>query len=373
MRKNKDKQLSRRLICTALLSLPLASQAHADESWKRPLAEKAEIIEAGIQKRHNILGLYPSMVEIPFDSDRIDITTRNPMADIQHAVCWTANYLAGLSYRYAYLKKAGAEPRQIEIARRRADEVFEGVYRCQLVTGVKGLQARGYFVGHGESYAERQRSTKLPYWRQGQADGKPFRWVGDPSHHNYSDTIHGLGQYYTLAAEGRQKSRAREAINALVSYWVDNDLKIAKYDRPLPEVPILGFTDGKTLNTRVMMAIAGAKVAHHATGKKKFKKVYDELLKRYGVRDLKVFNTGKGFDDAEHVFCHLDLLMRIETDPGLLGAFRKVADGLWSNHKDDAQSLFTYIYCAIAPDGPEKKEALREALMTKRNPTVIIP
>ena len=67
MRKNQDRQLSRRLICILLLSLPLLNQAHAGESWKRPLAEKAEIIEAGIQKRHNILGPYPPMVEIPFD------------------------------------------------------------------------------------------------------------------------------------------------------------------------------------------------------------------------------------------------------------------------------------------------------------------
>ena len=90
-----------------------------------------------------------------------------------------------------------------------------------------------------ESYAERRGSTKLPYWRQGELNGKPLRWVGDPSHHNYSDSIHGLGQYYTLAAEGEQKARAREAIDALVSYWVDNDLKIAKYDTSLPAVPIL--------------------------------------------------------------------------------------------------------------------------------------
>jgi photosystem II stability/assembly factor-like uncharacterized protein len=364
MNRKRSKQLSTRLILIHLWALFLFSQVHADESWKRPLVEKADIIEAGIQKRHNILGLYPSMVEIPFDSDTIDITTRNPMADIQHAVCWTANYLAGLSYRCAYLKKTHAEPKQIEIAKKRADEVFEGVYRCQLVTGVRGLQARGYFVGHGESYAERQRSTKLPYWRQGEVDGKPFRWVGDPSHHNYSDVIHGLGQYYTLAAEDEQKERATEAIDALVSYWVDNDLKIAKHDRSLPEVPILGFTDGKTLNTRVMMAIAGAKVAHYATGKKKFKKVYDRLIDEYGVRNLEVFKTGKDFDDAEHVFCHLDLLFRIETDPELLKAYRKVADGLWTNHKNDAQSLFTYIYYAIAPDAPEKEKALKEALFT---------
>ena len=362
---NQNKQIFIKSICIYLLSIFfLFNPVQADDSWKRSLSEKADIIEDGIQKRHNILGLYPSMVEIPFDSDKIDITTRNPMADIQHAVCWTANYLAGLSYRYAYLKQSNADSKQIERARKRADEVFEGIYRCQRVTGVKGLQARGYFVGHGESYAERQRSTKLPYWRQGEVDGLPLRWVGDPSHHNYSDVIHGLGQYYTLAAEGKQKDRARKAIDALVSYWVDNDLKIAKYDRSLPEVPILGFTDGKTLNTRVMMAIAGAKVAHYATGKKKFKRIYDQLLEKYNVRNLKVFKTGKSYDDAEHVFCHVDLLFRIETDPELLEAFRTVADGLWQNHKDDAQSLFSYIYYSVAPDAAEKDKALKEALFT---------
>ena len=337
----------------------------ADQTWKAPLSVKAERIEAGIQRRHSILGLYPSMVEIPRDGGPIDITTTNPFADIQHAVCWTSNYLAGLSFCVAFLEKSGATKEDIERARRRADEVFEAVYRCQRVTGVRGLQARGYLLGHGETYAEKHAGAgKLPYWRQGTADGMDFRWVGDPSHHNYSDAVHGLGQYYDLAARGRQKERARQAIDDLVSYWVDNDLRIAKYDRSLPAVPILGATDGKTLNTRVFMAIAGARVAHYATGKAKFKAVFDRLVAQYGLRGLENFKTEKNFDDAEHCFCHLDLLWRIEGDPELRAAYRKIADGLWANHDSDAQSLFTYIYFAIAPDGPGREKALREALFS---------
>lgn len=347
---------------TTFLALALTcTGAFAQESWRLPLAEKERAIEANIRLRHNILGLYPSMVEIPADGGAIDNTTTNPFADIQHAVCWTANYLAGASYRYAVLKNSGAPAADAEEARKRADEIFEAVYRCQLVTGRRGLQARGYFLGHGATYAEHPGASKLPFWRQGQLDGQDFRWVGDPSHHNYSDSIHGLGQYYDLAAEGEQKARCREAIDALVSYWVDNDLLIDKYDRSLRPVRILGFTDGKTLNTRIMMAIAGARVAYHATGKEKFKAAHDALIDQYGVRGLKEFDPGKGFDDAEHVFCHLDNLFRIEDDPELLAAYRVVADGLWANHKNDGQSLFTYIYYAIAPDAPGKDEALEQA------------
>ncbi len=248
---------------------------------------------------------------------------------------------------------------------RRADEVFEAVYRCQRITGRRGLQARGYLLGHGAVYDERGgHSGKLPFWRQGEADGQAYRWVGDPSHHNYSDSVHGLIQYYTLAAKGRQKERAREAIDALVSYWVDNDLKIDKFDRSIPSVPILGITDGKTLNTRIMMAITAQKFAHLATGKEKFKAVYDRLIDQYQVRGLKSFSTEKDFDDGEHVLCHLEALLRIEQDPELRAAFRRVADGIWANHTRDAHSLFTYIYFGLAPDAPDRERALREALFS---------
>ena len=97
MRRNQSKQILVKLICIHLWSFLLFNQAHADESWKQPLAAKAEIIEEGIQKRHNILGLYPSLVEIPFDSDTIDITTRNPMADVAQRVSKMAERLLLLS------------------------------------------------------------------------------------------------------------------------------------------------------------------------------------------------------------------------------------------------------------------------------------
>jgi photosystem II stability/assembly factor-like uncharacterized protein len=343
-----------------LLLVPPTIHADQDASWRVPLAEKEQALEARAQLRHNILGLYPSLVEIPREGGPIDMTTTNPFADVHHAVCWTANYLAGLSYRYAFLKESGAPAEEVAAAKQRVDEVFEAVYRCQLVTGVRGLQARGYFLGHGETYSERELSTKRDFWHQGEVNGMAFRWVGDQSHHNYSDAIHGLGQYYDLAAEGEQKERAREAIDALVSYWVDNDFVITNdHGRP---VYLLGLTDGKTLDTRIMMAIAGAKVAHHATGKEKFLAAYEELLTRYGVRGIEEFKPSKDFDDAEHVFCHLENLFRMEKDPELLAAYRVVADGLWANHKDDAQSLFTYIYFAIAPDAPDKDKALADAL-----------
>lgn len=351
-----------RILILVTTCLIITNVFATDDSWKLPLEVKEEALEQNARDFHNIMGLYPSQVEVNLVTGKPDFTTLG-YCDIAHAVCWTSNYLAGCSYRYAYLKRTGAPNEVLEDARQRADEVFEAIYRCQLVTGVRGLQARGYAIGHGESYEERYSGHVSDIWYQGAGEYSNLRWRGSPSHHNYSDSIAGLGHYYDLAAEGKQKERCREAIDALVSYWVDNDFDIW-HPGGERKTPILGFTDGETLNTRVMMAIAGAKTAHHATGDPKFLDAYEKLLTQYHVRGLTSFPTEKDFDDAEHVFNHLENLFRIEKDPELLAAYRVVLDGLWDNHKDDAQTLFTYIYMSIVPDSPDREKALREGLFS---------
>ena len=334
----------------------------ADGTWKQPLEVKEKAIEANIQARHNILGLYPSQVEAPLDGSPVDNSTLG-IGNIAHAVCWTANYLAGSSFRYAHLKKSGAPADELAAAKARADEVFEAVYRCQLVTGVPGLQARGYAIGHGESYEERWDDPTRNEWHQGVGEYSNLRWRGDPSHHNYSDSVHGLMQYWRLAAEGEQKARATAAIDALVSYWVDNDYKIHKLDRSQRAVPILGYTSGEVLDTRILMAIAGAKYAHHVTGKEKFKKVYDQLTGQTKLRSLKVFPYSKDFDDAEHCFSHLENLMRLEEDPEVLAAYRIILDTMWEATKDDGQALFSYIYAGLSPNAAGMEKPLEQALV----------
>jgi len=353
------------VLALCLLATPVCSR---EDTWSLPLLEKARIIEANIVARHNILGLYPSQVEVPLDGRPVDDTTLG-IGNIAHAVCWTANYLAGASYRYAFLKREEAPEAEIAAARARADELFEAVYRCQLVTGVRGLQARGYAIGHGESYEERWGADHSNDWHQGAGEYSGLRWRGSPSHHNYSDSIHGLGAYYDLAAEGPQKDRCREAIDALVSYWVDNNLKIQPLDPDAPGVPILGFTDGATPNLRVLMAVAGARVAYHATGKQKFKDCHDRLVDQYTLKGRTFQRSDRrrqGHDDAEHMYGHLDNLWRIEDDPELRAFYRTVAAALWQNHKDDAQSLFTYIQYAIDPESPNREKALADALRSLR-------
>ena len=226
------------LAVALLFAVPAGSR---EDTWSLPLVEKERIIEANIVKRHNILGRYPSQVEVPLDGDPVDQTTLGN-SNIAHSVCWTANYLAGASYRYAFLRRQGGSTEEAAVAKARADELFEAVYRCQLVTGVRGLQARGYVFGHGESYEERWGSEHSDDWHQGAGEYEHLRWRGSPSHHNYSDAIHGLGAYYDLAAEGEQKERLRENIittkkteNTGAYAAVTNFLNLKPSTNPVPD------------------------------------------------------------------------------------------------------------------------------------------
>jgi photosystem II stability/assembly factor-like uncharacterized protein len=337
--------------------LATSAIVHAkDDGWKVPLEKKAEIFEKNVLERHWIDGLYPSSVEVPLDGSPVDQTTQGS-SNIAHSVCWTSYYLGGQCHRYLFTKD--------EEVREHCNQIFESIYRCQLVTGKRGMQSRGYAIGHGDSYEERENSSHSNDWHQGAGEYINYRWRGSPSHHNYSSSIYAFGMYYDLVAEGEWKDRCREAIDALVSYWADDpDLIIRNYDGSIG-APILGFTDGKTPNTRIIMAAAGLRVAHHATGKQKFADLYEKLVTQYSFRTWRKDISGsRGFDDPDHVLQHLENMFRIEEDRQLREFYRHVADKLWADHVHDKQALFNYIYYGLVPDAPGKEQALEDALWT---------
>ncbi|MGQ9576642.1 MAG: WD40/YVTN/BNR-like repeat-containing protein [Thermoguttaceae bacterium] len=352
-------------VLAALVAAAVCAAGAADDSWYQPLEVKAEILEQQVLKWHWIDGLYASQVEVPWNGAPVDHST-NGISNVMHTCCWTANHLAGESYRYAFIKKRGT-PEQVRAVREHVNAIFEGMYRLQKVTGVRGFQARGYLYGHGPTAEERSDSRMADYWYQGAGEYQDLRWRGSPSHHNYSDAIHGYGVYYRLAAEGEYKEQCRQAIDDLVSIWADSE-KFLLPTRP-PQTPgetILGLTDGKTPNLRTIMAAAGLKVAHVATGKEKFQRRYEELVSQYGFRTQTSFRRSDRLDtdDAEHVFGHLDNLFHMEKDPKLLAFYRVVLEALWAGHKESKCPLFNYTYLSLTPDAPDRQKYLDDALWT---------
>lgn len=354
------------LVFVALVCLPAlaAGEWWKDEnSWKKPLNEKARMFEENILRNHWIEGLYPSIVELPPDGSPPDQhTTGN--SNIAHSCSWTGNYLAGQAYRYAFTKDPSVREHCWEILRalRRLQELTRSS------TGKVGLLCRGYVLGHGPSYEERDNSDMSSYWHQGTGELANYRWRGSPSHHNYDDVIHGYGAYYDLAADDAQQEFIRRDVHNLMSYIVDHDMFIPdEYGR---REPFIGFTDGHTPNLRVIMVTSCLKTAYHITGDEKFKRKYQELANRYGYRTATGYKAPAkytDFDDAEHVFGDLDNMLREEQDPQLLKFYRLVVEALWEVHRDDGQAYYSYMYHALSGKDGNDGAALD---MLRRYPTV---
>lgn len=338
-----------------LTSITTNKAAAADDSWRSSLADKARAFEKNVLERHWIDGLYPSMVEVAPDGS-VDFTTAGH-ANVAHSVNWTAYYLGGECYRWLYT--------QDPAVREHCNQIFEAIYRCQLVTGIRGMQARGYVFGHGPSYEERGGGDHSNDWYQGAGEHSDYRWRGSPSHHNYSGAAYALGMYYDLVAEGEWKDRAREAIDALVGYWADQENFVIRKRDGSMSAPILGFTDGRTPNTRIIMAASALRVAYHATGKPLYLDKYTELADQYQFRTWRKPIDGRnGFDDGQHVLQHMENMLRIEDDPELRGFYEHVTRDLWDAHRHDRQSTFNYIFYGNFPDDPGKADALADALWT---------
>jgi len=357
--------MTRMLALTLLLAVVCVPAMAAGEwwkdenSWKKPLVEKARIFERNVLRNHWIEGLYPSIVELPPDGSPPDQATTGD-SNIAHSCSWTGNYLAGQAYRYAFSKDPAV--------RAHCWEILRALRRLQDMTPQVGLLSRGYVLGHGPSYEERANYERSPFWHQGTGEFANYRWRGDPSHHNYDDMIHGYGAYYDLAADQQQREFIRRDVGNLMSFIVDHDMLIAdEYGRTHP---FIGYTDGRTPNLRVLMVTSSLKTAYHITGDEKFNRKYLELVEQYGYRTAKSFRAPAkytDFDDAEHVFGDLDNMFRQEQDPQLLAFYGKVLEALWEVHRDDGQAYYNYMYHALSGKDGNDAAALD---MLRRYPTV---
>jgi len=364
---------------------------HRDRgSWKKTLHEKAVYFEKNTKERHNIEGSYPSSVRlIPPDYyagsqedawKQIVETGELPPgwvfdhgatgeSNVAHTSSWTGCYLTGQAFRVAYLRKAkGENSPEFREAYDRADEVISSIRILTLISGQPGYLARGVAYGHGVSYEERAGAGTRDLWAQGVGEFSNLRYRGGPSHHNYDHVFRGLGIYYFVAADERQKKAIREIVEDM-SNWAHlaHDMVVMYPDGERESTVLiggwggLGGTDSPSGGS--LMATTGLKIAAEITGNRRVKRLYDEWVDQLGYRDPEktqssIMGPARGnYDDTDHLLGDLYLLNLIEQDEELLKFYRKCVKDSWEVHKDDKMAWFNYVYRAVLgeeygdPDG----------------------
>ncbi|MCH8291938.1 hypothetical protein IH992_12665 [Candidatus Poribacteria bacterium] len=361
--------------------LAYSSYTYRDRgSWKKTLHEKAVFFEKNTKERHNILGSYPSSVrlippkhyassqegawkqivetgELPrgwtFDHGTTGIS------NVAHTSSWTGCYLTSQAFRVAFLKAEYGETSPIyKDAYERANEVIGSIRTLTLVSGQPGYLARGVALGHGISYEERAGVGTRDLWAQGVGEFAHMRYRGGPSHHNYDHVFRGLGIYYFVAADDRQKEMIREIVTDM-SNWahLKNDMVVMHVDGERISTELIGGWRGLGGSDRPsggsIMALTGLKISHLITGNEKVAGLYDKWVDKLGLRDSEKTKTSimgeprTNYDDTDHLLGDLYLLNLIEEDSDLRAYYRKCVKDSWEAHKGEKMAWFNFVYRAV--------------------------
>ena len=372
--------------------IPLHSSSKAGDyhdrgSWKKTLKAKAEYFEKNAQERHNIEGIYPSSVRLTppeywagsqEEAWKIINTTgelppgwivdhgTTGMSNVAHSSSWTGNLITAAAFRTAFVKKKyGENSTEYKEAYERANEIISGIRKLTLVSGQPGYLARGFVYGHGSTYGEREdpggESGTRDLWKQGVGDLSYLRYRGGPSHHNYDQVFRGLGFYYFLAADEKQKQAIKEIVSDM-SDWahLKHNMVVMHVDGKTISTELIGGWRGLGGNTKPsdgsLLATTGLKIAYTITGNKKVEKLYKHWVDALGYRKYKdspesiMGPERDNWDDTDHLLADLYLLNIIEKDKDLLAFYRKCVKDSWEVHKKDKQSWYNFIYRAVLGD-----------------------
>ena len=298
------------------------------------LAQKAELFEDRVRKRHDRYGLVSdSNLRVPGDlaSNQLDPSDNDGL--------WTAMYAAAECYRYAVTKS----PHALAAARKSVDAVLF----LEEVTGRPGYPARSY-IRKGD-------------WR---APGGTWHWTPDGQYEWKSDTSSDeiVGHFFIfsvawdLIPEPALRKRIAVTAGRIMDHILDNGLYLTdvhgqptywgRWSQEYFETP-RGKPDAP-LNALELLSFL--KTAHHVTGNPK----YDAAYRRWAIDHKYSEMTARlaelrrviNYSDEELAMLSFLPLLIYEKDPTLLAVYRKALDQWWENMRRQDNPLWTFIYLA---------------------------
>ncbi|GMW00064.1 MAG: hypothetical protein AMXMBFR84_12020 [Candidatus Hydrogenedentota bacterium] len=334
------------------------------ERFPITLAEKAQHFELIVDERHTRMGfvvrcLFNEPGEL--ESAWINHTDNDGL--------YTAMYGASQAFRYGATKDPEAKTR--------ARRCFEAMKLLYDVTGIPGFPARSVVpvnwpedpnLKHNAAMNAAEKATDplwkdiLPRWPKS-ADGRYF-WKCDTS----SDEICGhyffFSTYFDLVADSQEeKEEVAAIVDALTSHIVDNGFKLVDHDglptrwaNWSPEYcnSIPGGYADRGLQAVEMLSFLN--VAYHCTGNPKYLETAKFLRDNHAYHINAIY--GRWLFPPDHVvpwdsnlaFLSYYPLLKYETDPALLRAYRTSLDRSFQFVARQNDPFFSFVFAAVFPD-----------------------
>jgi hypothetical protein len=301
----------------------------------RPMTLKAKAaeFESRLRARHDRYGLVAdSALLTPGD------VTTNRLVPNDNDGLWTAIYVGAESFRYAVTRSPDA--------RAGARRSLEALLRLEEITGQPGFPARSYI---------RKGDYRPPggIWRDS-PDGK-HEWKADTSSDEIVGHFFAYSLYYDLVAGEDEKPRLRAAAARIADHIIDHGYNLV--DRVTGKPTTWGewspefFAQPRgreevALNsTEVLSHLL---VAHHLTGKERFREAYQDLLRTHRYdRNTTRYLELRGhinYSDEELAMLSFYPLFRYEKDPGLRRTYQEALGQWWENCRREKNPLWIFIH-----------------------------
>jgi hypothetical protein len=274
----------------------------------------------------------------------------------------TSPYLAAMCYKYAVTGD--------ENARKEAVEAFKAMLWLERISPVEGFFARAIWSATGDKdEMAKEGSGGLPAKWYPTPDGKWF-WKGDTSSDEVIAHFYSVSIFYELVAQGEEKKLAREHLERIASYimdngWVLNDMdgKPTRWGRWNPGYLLrpYGYVD-RGING--LEALAFTKTAYTVTGDAKFKNGYQQLIDwGYPENTLRQKNVFPPENiatwDDNHAFRSYYTLLRYADDPRLRSMYLRSLERTYEVKRMEHIPWFNFTYGAITGNDCDAAKAVQ--------------
>ncbi|HET6327158.1 MAG TPA: hypothetical protein VFG04_20925 [Planctomycetaceae bacterium] len=346
------------------------SQAIDDGS---PLGQKADYLQRDLLDKHWLDGLYVSIVPNAPAGTKLPHTVNEP-GNVIHAGVWTGRYLAGVGYQFAVTGDLGV--------RDQGGQILRALRILQEVTGKPGLLARGYVKGHGPVAQYERNGNDSKEWHQGQGAYADYRFYSDVSVDNFNAVLYGYAIYYDLAADAEQKKIIAYDVDRLMTHLLDNHCRIIDLDGQPTQWGHIGIDPdpsradyyNKIYSRRSrafgrqsaekmplrasLMLLPDLLIAHHITGKVRYRDMYRCVIERFKNNPESDFSRRQRTPERAARTNHSSEgqayeavynAIRYEHDPELLKIYRSWLSQLWEANWSEGNPLFTYMTLSLLP------------------------
>jgi hypothetical protein len=273
----------------------------------------------------------------------------------------TAHYLAAMTFKYAVT----GDRRD----REKALDAFTAMVWLEQITPANGFFARAIWTDEGDLG---QRSTGgsggLPAKWYPTEDGV-WSWKGDTSSDEVNAHYYAVSLYHDLAAQGDEKTRAKQHLARITNHIIDNgwilrdmDGGPTRWGRWNPEYILRPYgIEARGLNG--MEAQSYVWTAYGLTGDQRYMDALQQLkdwgYHRYTVREKHAFPPESVVTwDDELAFRAFHPMLRYATDPELRGIYLRALARHWEVLRMQKVPFFNFVYGALTGDDCEVEEAV---------------